>query len=436
MKPISIGICGLGTVGYGSFTVLENNKSEITRRLGRDVLVTHIATRSIKEHQDIGAVKVSQDVMAVAEDPNVDIVLELIGGYDLAKELVLKAISNGKHVVTANKALIAEHGNEIFAAAQKNNVVVAYEAAVAGGIPIIKAIREGLAANNIQWLAGIINGTGNFILSEMREKGSEFDDVLKQAQELGYAEADPTFDVEGIDAAHKLTILASIAFGIPLQFEKAYTEGISNITIEDIRYADELGYRIKHLGIARKSERGIELRVHPTLISAETLIANVNGVMNAVMVQADALGPTLYYGAGAGALPTASAVVADVIDVARNISTVQSCVPALAFQTENLSDDPILPISEIVSAYYLRIMAKDKAGVLSDITEILGDFDINIEAVIQKEPRVHDAEQVLSVVILTDEVKESLMDSAIEKIEELNAISGKVARIRMDKLED
>ena len=436
MKPISIGICGLGTVGYGSFSVIEKNGSEIARRLGREIVVSHIATRSIKEHQHIGEVKVSQDVMAVADDPEVDIVLELIGGYDLAKELVLRAISNGKHVVTANKALIAVHGNEIFSAASEKNVVVAYEAAVAGGIPIIKALREGLAANHIQWLAGIINGTGNFILSEMGDKGSEFANVLKQAQDLGYAEADPTFDVEGIDAAHKLTILAAIAFGIPLQFDKAYTEGISNITIEDIRYAEELGYRIKHLGIARKSEQGIELRVHPTLISKDTLIANVNGVMNAVMVQGDAVGPTLYYGAGAGAQATASAVVADVIDVARMMSSPENSVPALGFRQDSLSDLSILPINEIISAYYLRVVAKDKAGVLSDITEILGDFNINIEAVIQKEPRVHDVEQNLSVVILTDEIKESVMNTAIEKIEALNAIGGKVARIRMDRLED
>jgi len=436
LKPISIGICGLGTVGYGSFSVIENNGSEIARRLGREIVVSHIATRSIKEHQHIGEVKVSQDVMAVADDPEVDIVLELIGGYDLAKELVLRAISNGKHVVTANKALIAVHGNEIFSAASEKNVVVAYEAAVAGGIPIIKALREGLAANHIQWLAGIINGTGNFILSEMGDKGSEFANVLKQAQDLGYAEADPTFDVEGIDAAHKLTILAAIAFGIPLQFDKAYTEGISNITIEDIRYAEDLGYRIKHLGIARKSEQGIELRVHPTLISKDTLIANVNGVMNAVMVQGDAVGPTLYYGAGAGAQATASAVVADVIDVARMMSSPEISVPALGFRQDNLSDLSILPINEIISAYYLRVVAKDKAGVLSDITEILGDFNINIEAVIQKEPRVHDVEQNLSVVILTDEIKESVMNTAIEKIEALNAIGGKVARIRMDRLED
>lgn len=436
MKPISIGICGLGTVGYGSFTVLAKNSAEISRRTGLEIVVSHIATRRIKEGQDVGDVKVSADVFAVAEDPDVDIVLELIGGYDTARELVLRAIANGKHVVTANKALIAVHGNEIFSAAKKKNVVVAYEAAVAGGIPIIKAIREGLSANHIQWLAGIINGTGNFILTEMKEKSSEFSAVLKQAQDLGYAEADPTFDVEGIDAAHKLTILASIAFGIPLQFDKAYTEGISKVTIEDIRYAGELGYRIKHLGIARKSEKGIELRVHPTLISQDNLIANVNGVMNAVMVQGDAVGPTLFYGAGAGAQPTASAVVADVIDVARTLSHPENAIPALAFQEGSLSDISVLPISEIISEYYLRIMARDKAGVLADITEILGDFSINIEAVIQKEPRDHDAHQLLSVIILTDEIQESIMDEAIEKIEALEAVGGKVARIRMDKLED
>ena len=436
MKPISIGICGLGTVGYGSFTVLAKNSAEISRRTGREIVVSHIATRKIKDGQDIGDVKVSADVFAVAEDPDVDIVLELIGGYETARELVLRAIANGKHVVTANKALIAVHGNEIFSAAKKKNVMVGYEAAVAGGIPIIKAIREGLSANHIQWLAGIINGTGNFILTEMKEKSSEFSAVLKQAQELGYAEADPTFDVEGIDAAHKLTILASIAFGIQLQFEKAYTEGISNITIEDIRYAGELGYRIKHLGIARKSEKGIELRVHPTLISEDNLIANVNGVMNAVMVQGDAVGPTLFYGAGAGAQPTASAVVADVIDMARMITHPENSIPALAFQEDSLSDIQVLPISEIISEYYLRIMARDKAGVLADITEILGDFSINIEAVIQKEPRDHDAQQLLSVIILTDEIQESIMDEAIEKIQALEAVGGKVARIRMDKLED
>lgn len=435
MKPISIGICGLGTVGYGSFTVLAKNKQEISRRVGRDLVVSHIGTRSIKADQDVGETKVSSDVFAVVDDPEVDIVLELIGGEDIALELVLRAINNGKHVVTANKALIAVHGNEIFAAAKEKNVIVAFEAAVAGGISIIKAIREGLAGNHIQWLAGIINGTGNFILTEMQERGSDFSDVLKKAQKLGYAEADPTFDVEGIDAAHKLTILASIAFGIPLQFDKAYTEGISNITIEDFHYADELGYRIKHLGIARKSGDGIELRVHPTFISKDNLIANVNGVMNAVLVQGDMVGPTLYYGAGAGALPTASAVVADIIDVVRNIENPENSLPALAFQEESLSELPVLAIEDIESAFYLRIAAKDKAGVLSDITEILGDSSINIEAVIQKEPDNHNPEHILSVIILTDEILESVMNTAIEKIEGLDAVSGKVARIRMDKLD-
>jgi homoserine dehydrogenase len=411
-----------------------DNAVEIARRAGCELVVSHIGTRSIKSHQDVGETRVSQDVFAVAEDPEIDIVLELIGGEDLAKKLVLRAISNGKHVVTANKALIAVHGNEIFAEARKNNVIVAYEATVAGGIPIIKAIREGLAANQLQWLAGIINGTGNFILTEMQEKGGDFTAVLKQAQDLGYAEADPTFDVEGIDAAHKLTILASIAFGIPLQFDKAYTEGIGDITIEDIHYAKELGYRIKHLGIARQTEEGIELRVHPTLVSAEKLIASVDGVMNAVMVQGNAVGSTMHYGAGAGAMPTASAVIADVVDVSRLITCPESSVPALAFQTDSLSDKPVLPISEIESGYYLRIAAKDKAGVLADITEILGDHAINIEAVIQKEPHNYDAEQVLSVIILTHEIREAVMDEAIGKIEELDAIGGKVARIRMDKL--
>jgi homoserine dehydrogenase len=376
-------------------------------------------------------------VFAVVNDPEVDIVLELMGGLDVAKPLVLQAIANGKHVVTANKALIAVHGNEIFAAAAEKNVMVAYEASVAGGIPIIKAIREGLAGNSIQWLVGIINGTGNFILTEMREKGRAFADVLKEAQALGYAEADPTFDVEGIDAAHKLTILASIAFGIPLQFEKTYTEGISHITQEDIRYADELGYRIKHLGISRKTPQGIELRVHPTLIDADSLLANVNGVMNAVMVNGDAVGSTLYYGAGAGAAPTASAVVADIIDVARMISSPESSVPALAFQDDSLSDMPILPMADVVSAYYLRITAIDKAGVLADITEILGDRAINIEAIIQKEPRGADAaSQRVPVIILTREIREATMNDAIARIEKLDAVAEKVTRIRVYRLED
>jgi homoserine dehydrogenase len=436
LKAINIGICGLGTVGYGSFLVLKNISQEIARRVGAEVKVTHVGARRLRPGQDIGNIKKSADVFAVVNDPDVHIVLELMGGTDVAKELVLNAIANGKHVVTANKALIAQYGTEIFAAATAKNVLVAYEASVAGGIPIIKAIREGLAGNSIQWLAGIINGTGNFILTEMREKGRAFADVLKEAQALGYAEADPTFDVEGIDAAHKLTILASIAFGIPLQFPKTYTEGISKLTQEDIRYADELGYRIKHLGISRKTEKGIELRVHPTLIDAENMLANVNGVMNAVMVNGDAVGSTLYYGAGAGAAPTASAVVADIIDVARMISHPESGVPALAFQDDSLSDVAILPIAEVKSAYYLRITAMDKVGVLADITEILGDCEINIEAIIQKEPRGVDAEnQRVPVIILTREIQEAIMDTAIARIEALDVIAEKVMRIRVFRLD-
>ncbi len=436
MKVINIGICGLGTVGYGSFSVLRNNCLEISRRVGAEVRVTHVGTRRLRPGQDIGSVKKSSDVFAVVNDPDVHIVLELMGGIDVAKPLVLQAIANGKHVVTANKALIAQHGNEIFAAAAKKNVLVAYEASVAGGIPIIKAIREGMAGNSIQWLAGIINGTGNFILTEMREKGRAFADVLKEAQALGYAEADPTFDVEGIDAAHKLTILASIAFGIPLQFPKTYTEGITKITQEDIRYADELGYRIKHLGISRKTADGIELRVHPTLIDADNMLANVNGVMNAVMVNGDAVGSTLYYGAGAGAAPTASAVVADIIDVARMISHPESSVPALAFQDDSLSDVAILPMSEVNSAYYLRITAMDRVGVLADITEILGDCKINIEAIIQKEPRGADAlNQRVPVIILTREIREAVMDEAIARIEKLDGAAEKVMRIRVFRLD-
>jgi len=435
LKPINIGICGLGTVGYGSFSVLKNNCLEISRRVGTDVLVSHIGTRGLRHGQDIGAVKISKDVFAVVNDPAVDIVLELMGGIDVAKQLILHAIANGKHVVTANKALIAVHGNEIFAAAAAKNVMVAYEASVAGGIPIIKAIREGLAGNSIQWLVGIINGTSNFILTEMREKGRGFAEVLKEAQVLGYAEADPAFDVEGIDAAHKLTILAAIAFGIPLQFAKTYTEGISALTQEDIHYADELGYRIKHLGISRRTIKGIELRVHPTLIDAGSMIANVHGVMNAVMVNGDAVGSTLYYGAGAGAAPTASAVVADIIDVARMISNPESRVPALAFQDDNLLDLPILAVDEINSAYYLRITAMDRVGVLAHITQILGECAINIEAIIQKEPRGTDvSNQRVPVIILTHEILEATLNIAITRIEKLDGVVEQVMRIRVYKL--
>jgi homoserine dehydrogenase len=376
VKPVRVGLLGLGTVGCGTIKVLHRNGDEIARRAGRGIDVVTASARDIERPRDcdLSGVRLTTDPFEVVNDPDVEIVVELIGGTRPARELVLAAIERGKHVVTANKALIALHGNEIFAAAQARGVMVAFEAAVAGGIPIIKALREGLAGNRILWLAGIINGTGNFILTEMRDKGREFADVLAEAQRLGYAEADPTFDVEGIDAAHKLTILASIAFGVPLQFDKVYTEGITRITREDVVYAGELGYRIKHLGVARQTERGIELRVHPTLIPHRRLIANVDGVMNAVLVQGDAVGPTLYYGAGAGAEPTASAVVADLVDVVRALtSDPENRVPHLAFQADALSDTPVLPMEEVQTAFYLRLRVQDKPGVLADITRILGD---------------------------------------------------------------
>jgi homoserine dehydrogenase len=432
LQPINIGICGLGTVGYGSYGVLKDNREEISRRLGRPLRVSHIAVRSIKDGQDVGDAEVTYDAMELARNPEVDILLELIGGTEFAYELVLEAIANGKHVVTANKALIATHGNEIFKAAHANNVIVAYEAAVAGGMPIIKVIREGLAANRIDWLTGIINGTGNYILTEMQSRSRPFADVLTEAQELGYAEADPTYDVEGIDAAHKLTILSALAFGTPLHLEKAYTEGISQITPEDLEYANELGYRIKHLGISSYSEQGIDLRVHPTLIPKKELIAKVDGVMNAVLVHGNAVGPTLYYGAGAGAEPSASAVVADVIDIARRLENNVEQVPALAFQPEALSDIRILPIEEVICSYYLRISVQDKVGVIADITEILGDNDINIDAMIQKDPeksgKGHDA---IPVIIMTHEIQEAVMNKAIAELEALDAVTAKIMRIRV-----
>jgi len=381
----------------------------------------------------IEAITVSDNAFAVVDDPEIDIIVELIGGYEPARELVLKAIASGKHVVTANKALIATHGNEIFAAAQEQGVMVAFEAAVAGGIPIIKAVREGLSANRIEWIAGIINGTGNFILTEMRDKGRDFADVLSEAQKLGYAEADPTFDVEGIDAAHKLAILASIAFGIPLQFDKVYTEGIGHITRDDVAYAEQLGYRIKHLGVTRRTENGVELRVHPTLIPDRRLIANVDGVMNAVLVKADAVGPTLYYGAGAGAEPTASAVVADLVDVARTLTVdPENRVPHLAFQPDALSDLPILSMDDVKTAYYLRLCVLDRPGVMADITRILGDGAISIEALIQKEPP--EGQTQVPVILLTREVREQQMNEAIQQIELLDSVQGKVTRIRMEHL--
>ena len=436
MNPVNVGLLGLGTVGGGTFNVLNRNAGEIVRRAGRGIQITHAAAREYDASRlpGIDAITVSDDAFAVVDDPAVDIVVELIGGYEPARELALRAIANGKHVVTANKALIATHGNEIFAAAQEKGVMVAFEAAVAGGIPIIKAIREGLAANEIEWLTGIINGTGNFILTEMRDKGRDFDDVLKEAQQLGYAEADPTFDIEGIDAAHKLTILASIAFGIPLQFDRVYTEGISHITREDVAYAEEFGYRIKHLGFTRRSTAGIELRVHPTLIPERRLIANVDGVMNAVLVKADAVGPTLYYGAGAGSEPTASAVVADIVDVVRTLTAdPENRVPHLAFQPQALSDVPILTMDDVETAYYLRMLATDKPGVLSDVTRILGDAGISIEAILQKEPAAGAAE--VPIIMLTHTVRERQMNAAIGQIESLDSIHGSVTRIRLEHLD-
>jgi homoserine dehydrogenase len=435
MKPINVGLLGIGTVGGGTFTVLTRNQEEITRRAGRPIRIVKVADRDIARARQItqGTVEITDDAFAVVSDPDIDIVVELIGGVTVARELVLKAIDNGKHVVTANKALLALHGTEIFAAAQKKGVMVAFEAAVAGGIPIIKAVREGLAANRIEWIAGIINGTTNFILSEMREKGLAFDEVLKEAQRLGYAEADPTFDVEGIDAAHKLMILAAIGFGIPMQFDKAYIEGITKLAREDIRYAEQLGYRVKLLGITKRTEQGVELRVHPTLIPEKRLIANVNGAMNAVLVNGDAVGPTLYYGAGAGAEPTASAVVADLVDVTRmHTADPHQRVPHLAFQPDQLSDLPILPMSEVRTAYYLRLRAQDKPGVLADVTRILGDLGISIDAMMQKEPA--EGEDQADIIILTHITVEKNIDQAISRIEALSAISGKITRIRMEDL--
>jgi homoserine dehydrogenase len=435
LKPVTVGVLGLGTVGGGTVNVLKRNAGEIARRAGREIVVTRASARDLNRTRICATdgIALTSDPFEIVNDPDIDVVVELIGGYDLAKQLVLTAIANGKHVVTANKALIALHGNEIFAEASKKGVMVLFEAAVAGGIPIIKAIREGLAGNRIKWLAGIINGTGNFILTEMRDKGRDFADVLAEAQALGYAEADPTFDVEGIDAGHKLTILASIAFGIPLQFEKVFTEGITKITRLDVEYAEALGYRIKNLGIARKTEDGIELRVHPTLIPKRRLIANVDGVMNAVLVCGDAVGPTLYYGAGAGAEPTASAVVADLVDVVRAMtSDPENRVPHLAFQADAIADIPVLPAELIQTAYYLRLTAEDKPGVLADVTRILAAHNISIEALIQKEPP--QGETSVPIIMLTQLTLEKEMNAAIAAIEALATVSGKVARIRLETL--
>jgi homoserine dehydrogenase len=435
MKPINVGLLGIGTVGGGTFSVLKRNQEEIARRAGRGIVIKIIADRDVEKARRIAGddTLVTSDANDVVTHPDINIVVELIGGYTTAKELTLKAIENGKHVVTANKALLASHGTEIFAAAQRRGVMVAFEAAVAGGIPIIKALREGLTANRIEWIAGIINGTSNFILSEMRNKGLGFDTVLKQAQKLGYAEADPTFDVEGIDAAHKITIMASIAFGIPMQFDKVYTEGITKLTGEDIRYAEELGYRIKLLGITKKTSKGIELRVHPTLIPSRRLIANVEGVMNAVVVKGDAVGPTLYYGAGAGAEPTASSVIADLVDVTRmHTADPKHRVPHLAFQPDLLSDIPVLPMEEVETSYYLRLHAMDKTGVLADITRILADLEISIGAMVQKEP--NEGEDQVDIIVLTHLSVEKNINSAITRIENLPSVTGKMTRIRLEEL--
>ncbi|MFZ5581594.1 MAG: homoserine dehydrogenase [Pseudomonadota bacterium] len=436
MKAINVGLLGIGTVGGGTFTVLKRNAEEITRRAGRPIEISIVADRNLDLARQVtgGACKVTDDAFAVVSDPNVDIVVELIGGYGVAKDLVMKAIENGKHVVTANKALLATHGNEIFAAAQKKGVIVAFEAAVAGGIPIIKALREGLSANRIEWVAGIINGTTNFILSEMRDKGLSFADVLKEAQRLGYAEADPTFDVEGVDAAHKLTIMSAIAFGIPMSFEKAHVEGITKLDAIDIKYAEQLGYRIKLLGVTKRTPEGVELRVHPTLIPEKRLIANVEGAMNAVLVKGDAVGATLYYGKGAGAEPTASAVIADLVDVTRlHTSDPEHRVPHLAFQPDAVVDLPILPLAEVQTAYYLRLRVEDKPGVLADITRILADQSISIDAMIQKEPG--EGEVQTDIILLTHQTREKNVDAAIAKIEALAAVQGQVTRLRLEELQ-
>ncbi len=435
MKPINVGLLGIGTVGGGTFTVLQRNAEEITRRAGRPIRITVVADRNLELAKQVtgGTCRITDDAFSVVSDPEVDIVVELIGGYGVAKELVLKAIANGKHVVTANKALLATHGNEIFKAAQDKGVMVAFEAAVAGGIPIIKAVREGLSANRIQWVAGIINGTTNFILSEMRDKGLSFDTVLKEAQRLGYAEADPTFDIEGVDAAHKITILSALAFGIPMQFDKAYIEGISKLDAIDIKYAEQLGYRIKLLGITRRTPEGVELRVHPTLIPTKRLIANVEGAMNAVLVHGDAVGATLYYGKGAGAEPTASSVIADLVDVTRmHTADPQNRVPHLAFQPDAMSDLPILPMTEVTTSYYLRLRVQDKPGVLADITRILADEQISIDAVIQKEPA--EGEDQTDLILLTHQTREKRINAAIAKIETLSVVAGKVTRLRLEEL--
>ncbi|HEY3538324.1 MAG: homoserine dehydrogenase [Trinickia sp.] len=440
MEPIKVGLLGFGTVGSGTFTVLRRNQEEIKRRAGRGIEIARIAVRNpAKALAALGEaasdVQVGADFNAVVDDPAIGIVAEMIGGSGIARELVLRAIANGKHVVTANKALLAVHGTEIFAAAREKGVMVAFEAAVAGGIPIIKALREGLTANRIQYIAGIINGTTNYILSEMRERGVDFATALAGAQALGYAEADPTFDVEGIDAAHKLTIMSAIAFGVPMQFDRAYVEGISKLDATDLKYAEDLGYRIKLLGITRRTARGIELRVHPTLIPAKRLIASVEGAMNAVEVHGDAVGATLYYGKGAGAEPTASAVVADLVDVTRlHTADPEHRVPHLAFQPQSLSDTPVLPIEEVTSGYYLRLRVADVTGVLADVTRLLADAGISIDAMLQREAEQVAGDGQTDVVIITHETLEKNVNAAIARIEALATVVSNVTKLRIEAL--
>ena len=435
MKPIQVGLLGIGTVGSGVFTVLARNQEEIKRRAGRGIRIHTVADLNTQRAQELvkGQAEVVDDARKVIQNPEIDIVVELIGGYGIAKDLVLEAIAAGKHVVTANKALIAVHGNEIFKAAHAKGVMVAFEAAVAGGIPIIKALREGLSANRIEWIAGIINGTTNFILSEMRDKGLDFNTVLKEAQRLGYAEADPTFDIEGIDAAHKATIMSAIAFGVPMQFAQAHVEGITKLSAVDIKYAEQLGYRIKLLGITKKNPNGIELRVHPTLVPTKRLLANVEGAMNAVQVHGDAVGTTLYYGKGAGSEPTASAVIADLVDVTRlQTADPENRVPHLAFQPDALQNIPILPMAEVTTSYYLRLAVADQAGVLAEITRILAAHDVSIDALLQKEAA--EGESQTDLVILTHETKEKNLMVALSEIQDLKTVMGEIVKIRLENL--
>ena len=434
MKSVNIGICGLGTVGGGTFNVLRDNAELITARAAARLQVIHVGARHDSPACDLAGIRVSRDIFEVARDPEVDILVELIGGTTVARELVETAIIAGKHVVTANKALIAEFGNEIFALAEEHGVEVRYEAAIAGGIPIVKALREGLAANRIEWLAGIINGTGNYILTEMRDRGREFADVLAEAQALGYAEADPAFDVEGTDAAHKLVILASLAFGMPLQFDAVYTEGITELTTQDVGYALELGYIIKHLGIAKQTDEGVELRVHPTLIPDDLLLADVDGIKNAILVEGSAVGPTLYYGAGAGAQPTASAVVADLIDLARDVGVgVSARLPALGVALADLRSLPIIPIEKVKTPWYLRMEVEDKPGVLSRVASIFSEQGISIEALIQRAPG--QGQTLVSLIVLTNKAPQDSVDIAVCEIEALETINGKVTRIRVEALD-